>query len=315
MKLAVVLIHGIGDQKKDWAVKLTTDLKQKTCLRVNSLLNKTTPINVDEIITVTGVFWADVFQERQKNLRNKFETFLQNVPRKPLKLEGSFIQKIVQFFAWVIGEILKGFQGQVISEFVGDVIGYLHRDSQTLVHSHVTFALKEILSYQEFENKKIPITFLSHSLGTVIMSNYIYDLRKKGIPADLTNSFLVDNIFTVGSPIALFSVRYSDLNTFNEPIKVETPTGRWINIFDDDDPVGMPLKPFPAYDKEVFSDVIVEAGVYGLSHTKYFEKSETLDIVSKKLAIDWIALNDKLPKEEIEKLYQEYDSTVVKGSA
>ena len=99
---------------------------------------------------------------------------------------------------------------------------------------------------------------------------------------------------------------------FTSPVSVESPTGRWVNIFDEDDPVGMPLKVLnEAYDKVVLKDVLVNSGVYGISHTNYFKRtSKVLDIICQKLAIDWIALNQKLPKEEIIKFYAEYDRTV-----
>ena len=99
---------------------------------------------------------------------------------------------------------------------------------------------------------------------------------------------------------------------FTSPISVESPTGRWVNIFDEDDPVGMPLKVLnEAYDKVVLKDVLVNSGVYGISHTNYFKRSsKVLDIICQKLAIDWVALNQKLSPPEIEKLYAEYDRTV-----
>ena len=99
---------------------------------------------------------------------------------------------------------------------------------------------------------------------------------------------------------------------FTSPVSVESPEGRWVNIFDEDDPVGMPLKVLnEAYDKVVHKDVLVNSGVYGISHANYFKRSsKVLDIICQKLAIDWIAVNQKLPQEQIDKLYQEYDRTV-----
>ena len=71
-------------------------------------------------------------------------------------------------------------------------------------------------------------------------------------------------------------------------------------ISDEDDPVGIPLKVLnDAYSKVVYKDVLVNSGLYGISHTSYFKKAQ--------LAIDWVALNQKLPEEEIDRLYREYD--------
>ncbi len=99
---------------------------------------------------------------------------------------------------------------------------------------------------------------------------------------------------------------------FTSPISVESSTGRWVNIFDEDDPVGMPLKVLNnAYDKVVLKDVLVNSGVYGISHTNYFKRtSRVLDIICQKLAIDWIAFNQKLSQEKIDNLYKEYDETL-----
>ena len=98
---------------------------------------------------------------------------------------------------------------------------------------------------------------------------------------------------------------------FTNPVSVESPAGRWVNIFDEDDPVGMPLKVLnDAYNKVVHKDVLVNSGVYGISHANYFKKtSKVVDIISQKLAIDWIALNQKLSQDKIDKLYEEYDRT------
>ena len=54
--------------------------------------------------------------------------------------------------------------------------------------------------------------------------------------------------------------------------KTSAGSGRWVNIFDEDDPVGMPLKVLnEAYNKVVHKDVLVNSGVYGISHTNYFK--------------------------------------------
>ncbi len=110
----------------------------------------------------------------------------------------------------------------------------------------------------------------------------------------------------------LFSLRFGGPEAFTKPISVENPTGRWVNIVDEDDPVGMPLKVLnDAYNKVVLKDVIINSGVYGISHLGYFKQSsKALDIICQKLAIDWVALNQKLPQEKIDKLYQDYDQTV-----
>ena len=162
---------------------------------------------------------------------------------------------------------------------------------------------------------KAPLTFITHSLGTVIASDFIYDRSKERRLKSLEGfheRFYLENIFTIGSPLALFSLRYNGPEAFQNPIHVESSFGRWLNIYDGDDPVGMPLRPLnDAYKSAVSRDIKVESGIYGLSHIGYFTKSKTLDIIAKKLALDWMRLNDKLSEVEAAKLYETYDKNLL----
>jgi hypothetical protein len=89
---------------------------------------------------------------------------------------------------------------------------------------------------------------------------------------------------------------------------METERGRWINLFDRDDPVGMPLRPLnPAYRKAVFRDVDVQAGLYLVSHLRYFTHSKVLELIAHKLALDWIACNHALPASELAALDAGYE--------
>ncbi len=74
----------------------------------------------------------------------------------------------------------------------------------------------------------------------------------------------------------------------------------------------MPLRLLnDSYKKAVHSDYPVNSGWYwGAAHTEYFTKTDTLDIIARKLAIDWIAKNNALPREAIDKLYASFDKKV-----
>ena len=206
----------------------------------------------------------------------------------------------------------KKFQNEIITDFIGDIIGYLHKDAQRAVYQKISDTLKGCHSRINQPQDKIPLTFIAYSLG----SDYIYEQNNPQSdtsgPKVMKDHFILDNLFTVGSPLSLFSLRFGGSEAFIKPISIENPKGRWVNITDEDDPVGMPLKVLnEAYSKVVLKDVIINSGVYGISHLGYFKRSsKTLDVICQKLAIDWIALNQKLPQDKIDKLYQEYDETV-----
>ena len=307
MKLAVVLVHGIGNYRKNWANKIIPAIEKRLRSKLRNILSKEAPNNIEDVVVISHAYWEGVFRDRERSLRQKFDGF-----PKPVKAGGPWWDKMSKR----VWRIFKRFQSKVITDFIGDIIGYLHKDSQRAVYHKISDTLKACSSRIGQTEGKIPLTFVAHSLGTVITSDYIYEQNNPQSdtsgPKIMKEHFILQNLFTVGSPLSLFSLRFGGPEMFIKPVSVETSEGRWINVFDEDDPVGMPLKVLnDAYDKVVHKDVLVNSGVYGISHTNYFKRSsKVLDILCQKLAIDWIAINQKLPQEKLDKLYEEYDRTL-----
>ena len=94
--------------------------------------------------------------------------------------------------------------------------------------------------------------------------------------------------YTLGSPIALWSLRYRD---FGKPIQVPTPQlahyypelkGEWLNFFDKDDIVGFPLKTLnEQYGAVVTEDCRVDVGKFPAnltpaSHMGYWTDRDVL---------------------------------------
>ena len=307
MKLAVVLVHGIGNSRKNWANEIIPALETRLKLKLQNILGKNAPLKMDDVAVISRVYWESIFKDREGDLKAKLDGF-----PKPVKAGGPWWNKLLRHL-WLL---FKKFQNEIITDYIGDIVGYLHKPAQRAVYSKISDTLKDCYSRVGQGLEKSPLTFVAHSLGTVITSDYIYEQNNPNSdtsgPKIMKDHFALGNLFTVGSPISLFSLRFGGPEMFTNPVSVESPSGRWVNIFDEDDPVGMPLKVLnEAYDKVVHKDVLVNSGVYGISHTSYFKKSsKVIDIICQKLAIDWVALNQKLPKEEIDRLYGEYDRTV-----
>ena len=304
MKLTVILVHGIGSNRKDWADEIIPVIQKRLKSKLEKILGKDAPAKIDDVLVISRVYWEGIFKEREAELRKKLDGF-----PKPVKGGGPWWNRVLRYF-W---RIFKKFQNEVITDYIGDIVGYLHPPAQRAVYSAISETLKSV---KPGDPGKSPLTFIAHSLGTVITSDYIYEQnnsqsRLSG-PKIMKDHFILENLFTVGSPIALFSLRFGGPEMFNKPVSVETSQGRWVNIFDEDDPVGMPLKVLnEAYQKVIHKDVLVNSGVYGISHTGYFKRSsKVIDIVCQKLAIDWVAFNKKLSPSEIERLYADYDKTL-----
>ena len=56
-------------------------------------------------------------------------------------------------------------------------------------------------------------------------------------------------------------------------------------------------------------DVQVDSGDYLVSHGGYFTNPQTLTILSRKLALDWVAANQALSAARLDELYAAYDAT------
>lgn len=112
-----------------------------------------------------------------------------------------------------------------------------------------------------------PLTIVAHSLGTVIASNFIWDAQHSRTitPATgaspLSRCETLTNYYTLGSPLAIWSLRYPD---FGEPILVPSPQsvdpGEWVNFFDDDDVIAYPLQVLNARYDAVVQDREVNVG-------------------------------------------------------
>ena len=85
-----------------------------------------------------------------------------------------------------------------------------------------------------------PLSVIAHSLGTVIASNYLYDLSRPQLVSDEVKAHMDDvplergetlvHFFTLGSPLAVWALHHDD---FGRPLTVPstallptTPTSR-----------------------------------------------------------------------------------------
>jgi hypothetical protein len=160
------------------------------------------------------------------------------------------------------------------------------------------------------------LVVIAHSLGTVIASNYIYDLqsypKKRLISAPVRRAMgrtpldkgeTLAGLYLMGSPLALWSLRYDD---FGVPVRVPSPKlrshyprvkGEWIHFYDSSDIIGYPLKPInDAYNAQVTADRAVNVGSIltswnPASHTEYWTDNDVTKPLAEGLARIWLQAN------------------------
>jgi hypothetical protein len=112
------------------------------------------------------------------------------------------------------------------------------------------------------------ILIVAHSLGSIIVSNFLWD-RRGWCP--------LDALLTLGSPLALWATRFQD---FGQPISLP----RWLNLWSRYDPISWPLQPLsPAWAAAVTADQEVCCGLTPASHCGYWRSPRVAAILAAEL--------------------------------
>lgn len=286
-KVGLAVLHGMGDQKRDFA----EDFVRKVGRRFARQIQAHSSHPASEIV-IQRVFYADILATRERKL-------LQDIRQK-------------HDLDWTK---LRTF----IVDYIGDAIAYEWTPARDDIYRRTHIRVAEHLN--ELDAKAEPaasISIAAHSLGSIIISNYLWDIQHPKTPphdpfewphpdvkaemkTPTSKMKNLTNLFTFGSPIALWALRYPGLG---EPVTFPMP-GRahpqlravWLNFFDDDDVLAYHLKPISnKYDSAVTDDIKVNAGSFftnwtPLSHTQYWGDSEVFNPIADKLASDWKKLN------------------------
>ncbi len=288
LPVAVAVVHGIGMQGPDFAVrfqkKLTRQFAQELGPEVQDPAAE---------ILIKPVYWAPVLQNSEDELW------------KRLKQGGNL--DFMELRKFLVAVAADAFAYQPIP-----------KDRTVYDSIHAVFA-GTLRSLAAEAGGKAPLCVIAHSLGSVIASNYFYDLQRALPPngsilisepvrnqmgdTPLERGETFSHFYTLGSPIALWSLRYPD---FGVPIAVPSPKlsehhprleGEWVNFYDEDDVCGFPLKTLnPQYRQGVKADVTVNVG--GLlttwspaSHFGYWQDDDVVRPIARALARAWRLVN------------------------
>jgi hypothetical protein len=280
-KIAVAVVHGVGSQKVTFAKQLAEAVKHRFAHELAGAVP-----DPEEELQIRGVYWARVLQDQEDDLKARTEA---------------------------VGGLHWDELRDIFIDLGGDAVAYQPDESGdrgTYIEIHKTFAgtLKHLA---EEAGDDAPLCVIAHSLGTVIASNYIYDLQTgktppevsalgTGTPLELGKTLTL--LYTMGSPIAVWSLRQPDFGTPIEfpPAALGGPglaSAEWTNMFDHDDVIAYPLRGLNAkYAKAVKEDLQVNVGNLfvnwsPLTHTRYWTDRQVIARVTDGLVRTWRALN------------------------
>lgn len=246
-ELGILVIHGMGSQKEGFADKMID--------RVNRRVAKKFGLNTDKIAW-NPVFWANITEENQVG-------YLDRISSHNLRSFG-----------------IRNF----IVKALGDAVAYQKTDSSdNHTYEDINLVMKEAMAsiFQQLgEDPNKPLMILAHSLGGVIMSNYIWDTRGDNNITGFHNFETLKTIVTFGCNLPLFSFAY------DEPKAIEVPGSQWFNYYDKHDILGYPLKPISeSYEQAITEEEEINSGGLftswnPLSHSSYWTDKDFVKRVS-----------------------------------
>lgn len=273
--MTVAIIHGIGVNKPGYAAPLIAGITREFH---QALRDAGTPAPEQSPLRFIEIVWDDIVAEQQSELSQRLHKSIGSFREAGFwaRLTAPLLRPLKKGADWV--------RTDFAAEYISDILAYRNPDIYAKIQARITAELDRDAPREG----KSPLTFVAHSLGTVITSDFIYD-RSQGGKA-LHPGYTLRNLFTMGSPLAVFALRYGGAEAFASPVRMEDPQGRWTNIFDRDDPIAYPLKPLnAAYEHAVAEDVEVDTGLFGIAHVKYWKNRPTQRLIAAKLAQDFAA--------------------------
>ena len=326
--IAVAFVHGIEIADPDFAVTPTRLLKEAFA----TAMGPGGP-DPDEALKIEAVVWAPHMEERQLQLFDRMYPESDRGGVVKLLMDGVKTMNAGSQLAllamtpaaiapWLPGLRSLRYPGLrwVMVHFVGDVISYDRGpspDNYAFAHRVLAEALMRL---SERAGERAPLALIGHSFGTVLNSDYVYDQQASAggardlVPPEvravikdspLAHAETLTWFYTLGSPLALWSLRYPD-GEFSRPIAVPGVgaeahhpglPGEWLNMYAKEDVFSYPLRPLGReYAAVVREDIDVRLGTWPLSwtplvHPFYWTNRALMNRIGAALADGWRTLN------------------------
>ncbi len=313
-KIAIVVVHGVEISDATFA--------DTTIARLTELFARETGLRASQAraaLAFRPVHWAPVFEKREVALLRA----LYPRGRTPFRALRRLVEKVntgskwwlLPFLAFASRNSDQGLKYPswrwLLTHFVGDIIAYQRTPERSTDYDAVHDLYERALQELALEaGKTAPLCVLAHSFGSIISSDFFYDLQRPGPsarPSPLERGETLCNFFTMGSPMALWALRYPQA-ALDSPIRVPHPkllehqrglrgVGSWINFYDDDDVLGTPLRALSeAYQLAVAEDIAVRIGgplfsTQPLVHPFYWSDDSVLGPIASRLARVWRGLD------------------------
>lgn len=267
-KLAVLMIHGMGEHEDDpdFAAKMVKRLRKRLGGRAGD-------------VEFGSCWWAPVIAQYQRQVWERMTG-----SGKPLRARA-----------------LRKFVVNYLGDPVMYLSGYLRGGNPAYeqVHECVRGSLATLAGALQ-KPDETPLMVIAHSLGATIISNYVWDQQAKDEPAlpettPFTRMETLTSFISYGSTIPVFLPPRRPLECIKFPPPMLRPEYRavaaWENVYDPDDILGYPIDPvWDVKHGTVIDDIPIRAGfpllsMTPLSHILYDKDDDFLDVVEDRMNV------------------------------
>jgi hypothetical protein len=261
-RIALCVVHGIGPQRRQWADDFVARVRRAVAQR---------DAGVDVYPCV--IWWAPITH----------------------RYEDELAQRYARGLSW-------NWLRQLVIGYGGDVIAYQAPASRDVpppwmygaVHRRLDRRLRGLRGLLEATGSvagpSVPVVAVAHSLGSVIFSDFVYDVQGGDNPDAFAGRYglALRGLFTLGSPLALYAIRYPHLG-FDRPIALPSG-GTWVNVLYRADVIAFPLRvTSDAYARAVSEDWVLPWRLWNwswtpLAHLAYWTDPRLIARVADQLA-------------------------------
>ena len=264
--LGLLVIHGMGNQETDFGDDMIAEINERVADQGADPAR----------LAWEKAYWAPLLSAQENDLWKRF------------------YDKNDLDYAWIRRFVLNSFGDAVAYQRVPGAQTDFYREAHKIIRASLV-RLREKLG-----NTDAPLIVLAHSLGSVMVSNYLWDQQhpvgkkvKGATPFERMKTLA--GFITFGCNLAVYSFAHSPYTGFTfPPIDLPDslkPLALWANYYDPDDVLGWPVKQLcPEYEANPqIADRPINVG--GLltswnpaAHSEYWTDNDFTDPVAQQIA-------------------------------
>ena len=314
-KLAVLFVHGVEVSDEKYA-RTAVDL-------LTGAFARRAGVSGDEALVVSSAHWVPVLQDREQQLGdrlagNNVKWFFDWLDRTGSAVTTGSAGALVRLLMSGLVRVLPGagdFHWPTLRwlavQYIGDAIAYQPHNKQIYgdVHAELARSLRELA---EKAGPDAPLCVIAHSLGSVVVSNYFYDVQAPSLyptapelptrvravmgSTPLERGETLAFLYTLGSPLALYMLGLT-VDEMDRPVVVPHPKikvsmrghGGWTNFYSADDVIAAPLARLSAAYAGAVRDERVRVGPFPfgltpLAHPWYWNDRRVMGRIAHALA-------------------------------